>query len=97
MPLYPFRTQSGETVELHFAMADAPSIGTTITRDGRRLTRIASDAQIDPAHNRHQYPYVAFNLPRNLPGCGATRIGEPIIRSKRHEREIMARHGYVKD
>lgn len=97
MPLYPFQCEDGSKVDLLFSMFDAPSIGTTIERDGKRLTRLASDAQIDPAHNRHQYPYVSQALPRGLPGAPHNRLGQPIVKSKRHERELMARHGYVKD
>jgi len=94
---YEFLDESGNVVELEMLMRDAPSIGTIITHDGRRLTRIASMMQVDPATNRHQYPYVSTSLPRNLEGCGTTRHGKPIVMSKRHEREIMARHGFEKD
>jgi hypothetical protein len=96
--IYEFQDLEGNVVELHFSMKEVPSIGCIITRDGKELTRIASTTvQVDPATNRSQYPYVSQCLPRNLAGCKTFRNGKPIVESKRHEREIMARHGYVKD
>lgn len=94
---YEFTDESGNVVEIDMSMREAPSIGSIIERDGRRLTRIASAMQVDPGTNRSQYPYVSNSLPRKLAGCKTTRSGKPIVESKRHEREIMARHGYEKD
>lgn len=94
---YEFTDVDGNIVEIEMPMRDAPSIGSIIERDGRRLTRIASAMQVDPGTNRSQYPYVSNSLPRNLVGCKATKLGKPIVESKRHEREVMARHGYEKD
>jgi len=95
---YEFQDADGNVVEIDMMMRDAPSIGSIIEHDGRRLTRIASvSVQVDPAANRSQYPYVSHALPRNLAGCKVANGGKPIVESKRHEREIMARHGYVKD
>lgn len=94
---YEFQDDSGNVVEIDFPMREAPSIGSIITHEGRRLTRIASSMQVDPGTNRHQYPYVSNSLPRRLEGCKSDRLGKPIIMSKRHEREVMARHGFEKD
>ena len=94
---YEFTDADGNIVEIEMSMRDAPSIGSIIERDGRRLTRIASAMQVDPGTNRSQYPYVSNSLPRNLVGCKTTKLGKPIVESKRHEREVMARHGYEKD
>lgn len=94
---YEFTDDDGNLVEIEMPMRDAPSIGSIIERDGRRLTRIASAMQVDPGTNRSQYPYVSNSLPRNLAGCKTTKLGKPIVESKRHEREVMARHGYEKD
>jgi hypothetical protein len=95
---YEFQDQSGNVVEIDMPMRDAPSIGSIIEHEGTLLTRIASmSVQVDPAVNRSQYPYVSHALPRNLSGCSKYVGGKPIIESKRHEREVMARHGYVKD
>jgi len=95
--IYEFLDESGNVVEINMPMRDAPSIGSIINHEGRALTRIASDMQVDPGTNRHQYPYVSHSLPRNLDGCKTTRKGKPIVTSKRHEREIMAQHGFEKD
>ncbi len=95
--IYEFLDQNCNHVELSMSMAEAPSIGAIITHEGRTLTRIASFMQIDPATNRHQYPYVSTSLPRRLSGCKVTGQGKPIIESKRHERNIMAQHGFEKD
>lgn len=43
------------------------------------------------------YPYVSHRLPRNLDGCECDRSGKPVIRNPRHEREVMARHGYKRE
>lgn len=95
---YEFLDDSGNVVEIEMLMREAPSIGSIIEHNGVRLTRIPSTSvQVDPAANRSQYPYVSHALPRNLSGCKTMRGGKPIIESKRHEREVMARHGYVKD
>lgn len=95
---YEFQDPDGNVVEIDMSMRDAPSIGSIINHGGRQLTRIASiSVQVDPATNRSQYPYVSHALPRNLAGCKTAKGGKPIVESKRHEREIMAKHGYVKD
>lgn len=98
MPSYAFIDEStGESCELWFAMKDAPSIGTTVEVDGKRLVRVAGDFQVDPAANRSQYPYVSSSLPRNLAGCPTNSQGKPVIMSRRHERNVMAQHGYEKE
>jgi len=98
MPSYAFVDEStGEMCELVFAMKDAPAIGSTVMVDDRKWTRVISDFQVDPATNRSQYPYVSNALPRNLEGCKTNRLGKPVIMSRRHERNIMAKHGYAKD
>jgi hypothetical protein len=95
---YEFQDSDGNLIELDYPMREAPSIGSIIEHEGRRLTRVPSlSVQVDPATNRSQYPYVSQALPRNLAGCKTAKGGKPIVESKRHEREIMARHGYVKD
>lgn len=97
MPLYPFIDESGEVQEFMFSMKEAPSIGTTVTIDGKEWIRVASDFTVDPGTNRSQYPYVSNALPRNLAGCPTNKQGKPVIMSRRHERNIAAIHGYAKD
>lgn len=95
--LYEFLDPDGNVVEIAMSMRDAPTIGSIIEHEGRQLTRIVSDMQVDPGTNRSQYPYVSSALPRRLEGCKTTRDGKPVVMSKRHEREIMSRHGFEKD
>lgn len=97
MPAYLFITDDGTCVERVFTMTAAPRIGESFSEHGRRYTRIPSPCSIDPGYNRNMFPRVSDSLPRNLEGCPCDKLGRPIIRSKRHEREICARYGYVKD
>jgi hypothetical protein len=100
MPLYPFQwTDSGETFEHYFPMAEAPSIGATVTLYGKRARRLPSGAQVSAsvATVTHKYPYVSSSLPRNLAGAETTSTGKPIVTSRRHERELMARHNLTRD
>jgi len=95
---YEFEDEEGIIHEISMPMSEAPSIGSIIHRDGRLMRRIASlSVQVDTGTVRSQYPYVSNALPRNLAGCKVDRLGKPIVESKRHEREIMARHDYAKD
>jgi len=89
---------TGKTVELHYSMANVPSIGEVIEHEGEKLRRKAGcqiDAGIDA--KVHGYPYVSSSLPRNLEGCDTNRQGKPIVTSRRHEREVISRHGYSRD
>jgi hypothetical protein len=94
---YEFEDSQGNVVELDMRMSEAPAIGDIITHDGVTLRRIASIPQVDAGTCRGQYPYVSHALPRKLAGCQTTRDGKPIIKSKRHERNVMSQHGYAKD
>lgn len=89
---------TGKTVELHYSMANVPSIGEVIEHEGEKLRRI-SCCQIDAgmAAKVHGYPYVSSALPRNLEGCGTNGQGKPIVTSRNHERELRSRHGYSRD
>jgi len=95
--MYPFVNESGGTAEFFYSMSEAPSIGVTVEVDGCRWTRVVSDFTVDPGTNRYQYPYVSNALPRKLEGCPTNAQGKPIIMSRRHERNIAAKHGYAKD
>lgn len=43
---------------------------------------------------RNKYPIVSRTLPKNLPGCKTDRYGASVITSRRHEQQIIAKHGY---
>lgn len=44
-----------------------------------------------------KYPYVSRRLPKNLAGCQTNHLGQPIIESARHEKEIARQHGYRRE
>lgn len=45
-----------------------------------------------------KYPYVSSRLPTGLEGCPTDpKTGKTVVLSERHEREIMARHGYERE
>lgn len=96
--IYEFEDPNGQIIEISFSMACAPVIGSIISHNGMDLRRVVSaSVQVDPGTCRGQYPYVSHSLPRGLDGCKVTRDNKPIVMSKRHERNIMAQHGYAKD
>jgi len=45
----------------------------------------------------NKYPYVSKRLPKNLEGCQTNKFGQPVIESKSHEREVMAKHRYRRE
>jgi len=97
MPEYPFRTERGETVDLFFPMSKVPSIGATIEHpDHGRIVRLASSAQVSPNFTTGTYPYESRALPDTIEGCPRSARGKPIVTSRRHERELMARYGLVR-
>lgn len=97
MPLYDFTDERGEPVEVHYPMSGVPSIGATVQHpDYGLITRVASKAQISPNHCSGTYPYVSRALPDTIPGCPRNAAGKPIVTSRKHERELMARHNLVR-
>jgi hypothetical protein len=95
--IYEFQATDGEVIEESFPMADAPRIGSVITRNGKQYMRLASlSAQVQD-HAWRVYPVVSRSLPRNLAGCKTNAAGQPVFASRREEREMCARHDYVKD
>lgn len=97
MPSYEFITPDGLVIECVFAMSEAPTIGSTYDHPTfGQITRIASAAQVSPNFTTSTYPYVSHALPRNLPGAKCDAQGHPIIHSRREERNVASRHGYVR-
>jgi len=94
MPIYAFTDESSVEHELFYNSSDVPKIGDTVQSDGKTLTRVASFV-LDTAgiaRKTHQYPYVSRALPRNLEGADCNKLGQPVIRSQAHERDIASRH-----
>jgi hypothetical protein len=97
MPTYQFRTESGKLVECSYRMRDVPSIGSVVEHELLgKITRVAHDAQVSPNFTTASYPYVSHALPRNLPGVKCDSKGHPIIHSRREERNVASRHGYIR-
>ena len=100
MPSYDFRRESdGKVVEMFYLMSKVPSIGEVVNVEGENYTRLVSDYQVSAEVETvtHKYPYVSRSMPKNLAGCETNKKGQPIISSRRHEREIMSRHGLKRD
>ena len=100
MPMYDFKRESdGKVVEIFYSMSTVPGIGKVVTIEGEDYTRLVSDYQVSAEVETitHKYPYVSRSMPKNLPGCETNSKGQPIISSRRHEREIMSRHGLKRD
>jgi hypothetical protein len=97
MPSYDFVNSEGTIVECVFAMRDVPAIGSTYEHpEFGTIVRVASASQISPNFTTGTYPYVSHALPRNLPGVKCDAKGHPIIHSRREERNVASRHGYVR-
>ena len=100
MPSYDFKRESdGKIVEMFYTMSKVPSIGKVVTVEGEKYTRLVSDYQVSAEVETitHKYPYVSRSMPKNLAGCETNKKGQPIITSRRHEREIMGRYGLKRD
>jgi len=97
MPAYEFQTAEGQIIECVFAMSEAPTIGAIYEHPMfGPVTRIASAAQVSPNFTTSTYPYVSHALPKNLPGVRCDAAGNPIISSRREERNVASRHGYIR-
>lgn len=97
MPTYEFVTEGGMTVECVLPMREAPAIGSMYQHPTLGpVRRVASSSQISPNFTTSTYPYVSHALPRNLAGTKCDAQGHPIIHSRREERNVASRHGYVR-
>ena len=100
MPSYDFKRESdGKIVEMFYLMSKVPSIGEVVNVEGENYTRLVSDYQVSAEVETvtHKYPYVSRSMPKDLAGCETNKKGQPIITSRRHEREIMGRYGLKRD
>jgi len=88
---------TGETVTLPYDANLVPRIGDEIKHDGRTLRRVfcGDIASAEIARMTWGFPRASNALPKNLPGCKVDKKGRPIITSRKHERELTARHGLV--
>lgn len=93
--VYEFQDEAGGQTERFHAMSQ-PAL-TEI--DGRPVTRVPTGGvvSVDVAVQTHGYPYVSNQLPKNIEGCKKDKRGRPIIRSRRHENNLRARYGLMRD
>ncbi len=105
MMRYVFRAEDGEEVELPFEMDEAPTIGETVEVDGKTFKRVFCGmigVGIIAMHSK--YPYLSSHMdptPGSVKGgiTVQTKRGKAkvLIKSKKHEREVMARNDLVAD
>jgi hypothetical protein len=93
--IYEFQANDGEIIEEHFSMAEVPSVGETIEREGKEYTRIFSSEQ--KVHDYKWFAYESRALPKRLPGFKHSKNGNTIIESRKQEREVMSKYGYERD
>lgn len=97
MPAYEFSTKDGKIIECVLPMREAPGIGSSYEHPlFGTVTRVPSGTQVSPNFTRNTYPYVSHALPRNMPGVKCDEQGHPIIHSRREERNVASRNGYVR-
>ncbi len=108
MPLYDFQSDAGDIIEMAFSMREVPE---SIEQDGRIYRKIITSlpqlSGLDTARNRgEKYPYVSNRLPPTIDGCKTVRTRrkdgtmgrpKPLIESRKHEREVMARNDLVRE
>lgn len=97
MPIYTYIDEDGNEIDLMKPVSKMDPIGTVIEHEGRKLTRVFCGS-IDAAGIARKtwgYPRASEQLPRGLSGCKHDAKGRPIITSRKHERELTARHGLV--
>lgn len=83
--IYPFEDiETGERVELHFLMHEAPSIGECIKHEGRVLRRLCANF-VPAGKGRGFKAHKSMSLPRGVELPGVKKYGkngEPIIEKK---------------
>lgn len=103
MPIYSFQAEDGEIIDRVYSMAEAPSIGSVLEVDGKAFKRVFCGTVGDGTiAQRSKYPYLSSSLSAKMPGANVVRDPrsgklKPEIRSRKHENELMARHGLVRD
>lgn len=103
MAIYTFVAKDGAAVEEEYPMDGPkhPKIGKRIVRGGKTYKRILSTGiSIDDggiAMDNIGYPRPSRSLKKWLSGADHDKDGRPIITSKRHERSMCERHGYIRE
>lgn len=99
MPTYCYKCPCGKDLEHECPMSEIPpsvtcECGEEMQRD---LRAELSSATIATRPMDAKYPYVSNRLPKGLEGCPTDAKGRSVIKSKAHEREVCAKHGYSKE
>lgn len=100
MPTYEFIAADGSRLEEIHRMSKVPA---KIRRGGKvyKLAAFSSNPTAISADQvsttTHGYPRVDFTVPRGDLGAGTNAVGNPIIKSQAHERQIMAKYGMRRD
>ena len=103
MTIYQFKDDAGNLVELDYTMESVPSIGDSVDRDGKTLTRVFSTGTEGSGiiASSNQYPYLSNRLNPKMPGVelvkSKTGRMKPMIRNRQHERELIDRHGLERE
>lgn len=103
MALYQFQANDGEIIEKECPMKGPkhPKKGKRIVRKGKTFKRILSTGiTVDSEGIRMDnigYPRASRSMKKWLPGANHDKAGRPIIESKRHERSMCDRHGYIRE
>ena len=103
MILYTFQADDGQTIDLPFESKDVPSIGETVEVEGVTYRRVFCGRVGDGTIQQHaKYPYTSNYLnPAAIKGASivktATGKKKILIKSAKHEREVMARNDLVKE
>lgn len=101
MAVYQFQATDGMIIEEEYPMAGPkhPKMGKRIVRNGKTYKRILSTGiSIDDAGiamDNIGYPRVSRAMKKGLSGAEHDKDGRPIIESKRHEKSMCERHGYM--
>lgn len=99
MPEYTFEDERGKRVVVVLPMAEAPSIGETLTVEGRTLTRIIDAGSLPVGGAQRDVYFTSYQVPRSpFYQDAAPRIdskGRPQFASKREVTEFCAKTGYV--
>jgi hypothetical protein len=89
MPVYEFVTDAGERAELVFSMSQAPAVGETIERDGRRWRRVPSTGVGGAVPFK---PFTSTTLPEDCPEAPRHNAdGQAVFETRRELNETLAR------
>jgi len=82
---YEFTAKDGSTVDVEYSMTKAPEFGATISRKGKRFTRLLPTSMERPRVKRDCH-IVSHSLPRNDPRHKGefTPEGKPVFTSWNH-------------